>query len=88
MDNPYMRIADNIVEALRTGRENGIMPCPSCGVRSSQDCGYGVWERGDFDCEAPDIDGEPCEYCHHLYCDECKLQEAMEFKSEEFDIEE
>ena len=76
--------------SIRTGkleRERGVMPCPGCGVNASLDCGYGVWDyEGDFDCEAPDIDGEPCDDCHHLWCNDCKLKNAMEFQKEEFDV--
>lgn len=51
------------------------MPCPGCGMRPAQACGYGhrYW-TGEFDCTAPDNeDGEiMCEECHHLYCAKCK----------------
>lgn len=76
---------NDIIEAMRTDRVLRIMPCPNCGVNDSQDCGYGSRDYfGEFDCEDPDSDGEPCEYCHHLWCEECK--EKNLFQKEEFDV--
>lgn len=68
---------------------DNIAPCPRCGVRPSEDCGYHTYDpwSGEHDCEAPDVDGEPCDYCHHLHCSLCKLEEAYNFKEEEFCIE-
>jgi hypothetical protein len=63
-------------------------PCPKCGVNPAEDCGYLLHDpwSGEHDCEAPDVDGEPCEYCHHLHCSLCKMKEAYKFKEEEFDV--
>jgi len=53
-------------------------PCPKCGKRPRQKCGYllkipsSPGGGTDFDCEAPDMSGEPCDDCHHVWCDECK----------------
>jgi len=59
------------------------MPCPGCGMRPAQACGYGhrYW-TGEFDCTAPDNeDGEiMCEECHHLYCAKCKEENASQKK--------
>lgn len=74
----------DIINQIRTGRLERVMPCPNCGVNDSQDCGYGSRDYfGEFDCEDPDSDGEPCENCHHLWCEECK--ENL-FQKEEFDV--
>lgn len=66
-----------------------IPPCPKCGLVPAEDCGYSTYDpyNGEHDCNAPDVDGEPCEYCHHLHCSLCKLKEAYDFKEEEFCIE-
>lgn len=51
-------------------------PCPKCGKNPRQDCGYGHWtsttDGKDFDCLAPDNKGQPCDDCHHVWCEECK----------------
>ena len=53
-------------------------PCPKCGRNPRRDCGYKIVipsttdHPQDFDCEAPDTNGEPCDDCHHVWCDECK----------------
>jgi hypothetical protein len=53
-------------------------PCPKCGKRPRQDCGYlrkiPCTSGGgtDFDCVAPDVNGQPCDDCHHVWCDGCK----------------
>lgn len=55
---------------------NDKSPCPKCGKNYRQDCGYGVWssttDGKDFDCTAPDVNGEPCDDCHHVWCNRCK----------------
>ena len=52
-------------------------PCPRCGKWPRQDCGYGVWtstpDGRDFDCVAPDMDGD-CDNCCHVWCDKCKAE--------------
>lgn len=57
------------------------MPCPKCGVNPSVDCGYSVRDYwGDYDCEAPENDGEEelwCEYCHHAYCPDCATLHSL-----------
>lgn len=68
--------------------EDNISPCPKCGVRPAEDCGYSTLDpwSGEHDCEAPDVDGEPCEYCNHLHCSLCRMKEAYNFKEEEFNV--
>jgi len=72
------------------GIGNNRCPCPRCGVKPSMDCGYSSYDpwNGEYDCEAPDQDGDlMCEYCHHIHCSLCKLEEKYNFKEEEFCIE-
>ena len=51
-------------------------PCPKCGLHPRSNCFFGVWtsttDGRDFDCTAPDIHGEPCDDCWHVWCDTCK----------------
>lgn len=65
------------------GTMKTIMPCcPKCGQNFAIPCGYLVKDEynGDYDCEAPDINGEDCDHCHHLYCAECKAKETADAK--------
>ena len=84
-----MKSGKKLKEILEPVESYGeIMPCPGCGVNPSVDCGYldyNAWD-GDYDCLDPDNDGDPCDYCKHLYCSDGKLKDAMEFKKEEFDV--
>lgn len=72
---------------IREAKKADVMPCPGCGVNDSVDCGYLIYENGDYDCEAPDNEeGELCDYCHHLYCSKCAFKYEMNFQKEEFDV--
>jgi hypothetical protein len=69
-----------------------VMPCPRCGINDSTNCGYSVRDpwHGDYDCEAPENDGEEeleCDDCHHIYCENCSILHGFLLTKWDFEYE-
>jgi hypothetical protein len=76
---------DDLGEVKSNLNNTGYRDCPKCGLNLALDCGFlerDEW-NGDYDCSAPDINGEPCDDCHHVWCYQC--QEKAKFMKDSLD---